>query len=144
MDLVAITQNISEKLRYRDLSELGGRSVKINAISSVESDIQHSFESILPTSFELVDSYDPTVSIRKLGILTLDFVVSSTVLTYNYETGTELLKKLGYIDNPEVQNAYRVWATIFNSSKAVRRDLMGLGDLLEDINRGQTYFKIEF
>ncbi len=131
MKLEEITQTISEKLRYRDLSALVGCSVKINAFSSIESDIKLSFESILPTSCELVDFYNPIVSIRKLGFLTLHFIVSPAVLASDYETGTELLKKLNYVGNPEVQNYWGAWAARF------------IKDLLEDINRDRTYFMIE-
>jgi len=144
MDLTTLQQAIGERLRYRDVPEIVGRGVVINAISSIESDVTQTLLDILPTQCKLVETYSPVLSIKKLGILTLDFAVPSMVLANNYETGNELLKRLGYIENPEVRNAYRIWAAIFNSSKAARRDLMGLGDLLEDINGGQTYFKIEF
>jgi len=144
MDLTTLQQEIGERLRYRDVPEIVGRGVVINAISSIEWDVTQTLLDILPTQYKLVDTYSPILSIKKLGILTLDFTVPSIILENNYETGNELLKRLGYIENPEVRNAYRIWTAIFNSDKAARRDLMGLGDLLEDINGGQTYFKIEF
>jgi hypothetical protein len=142
MNLATITQTISEQLRCRELSEIEGQRVKIHALSSIESDIQQAFKNILPPTCELVNTYDPALSIKKLGIMTLDFTVPQTVLASEYETGKELLKKLGYVDNPEVENAYRALAEVLRGSQDID-DPMCLAELFEDIARGQTFFKIE-
>ena len=79
-NLAKMTQIISERLRYRELPEIVGRSIKINTLSSIELDVREALEDFLPATCELVDTYAPTLSIKKLGLLTLDFAIPASFL----------------------------------------------------------------
>jgi hypothetical protein len=132
MDLAAITQVAAEKLRYRELSNIVGQKVRIRGLSTIEADLHRALQDVLPPQCELVDTYSPANSIQKAGLITLDFAVSGSNLATEYETGMELLRKLEFIDRSE-----RGWFDDYID------DPTCLADLLEDLTRGKTFFKIE-
>lgn len=139
MNSTQLLKQVARNIKYLSLSNLIGHEVKIRSFETIITDMFEGSKNLLPEKYTHISTIHPLV-IAKYGILDLEFQVSPTYLTDDYQSGTSLLKELGFIKSTKQhQQAQEITKT---SDDPLTNDPFCLTELAEELEKKQVLLKL--
>jgi hypothetical protein len=129
-------KTLARTLKYRELPELIGKTVKIHAPTTVEADVLAAIGDKLPEAIRLISPQEKYLerAMARHSILDLTFTGQDALLESQYESGIPLLKKFHFIGDPERAKEL--------ADELELDDPLCLGELNDDIERKETVIRL--
>jgi len=139
MNSSQLLKQVAREIKYLSLPNLIGREVKIRCFETIITDIFADLENLLPDKYKQISTIHP-LTIAKYGILDLEFQVSPTYLTDEYQSSISLLKELGFTKSTQENQQAQEIAKSLGDQQA--NDPFCLTELAEELKKKQIFLKL--